>query len=202
MRPPSWAQPLIALLVAGTALPAAAAIDVVRLQQPWPRQRTRTYEVGKYPIQWRQAVDKTTGLCAGVRFTAPLALQATWDLAQDYRGVGQRTPGVEAVRFKEDTPGRQLIELDVTVLWRNITLQFLVERDAPHRLRFELLDSPFGVYRGYAAFAQVSGGTVVELATQLQPAHRVPARLLLFVERLALLGGARAFLEACERQRP
>ena len=189
---------LIALWSA--ALPLGAAIDTEWLEQSWPRERRHTYEVDKYPVQWRQAIDRTHGLLGGIRFTSPLDAQQTWDLAQDYHDVGQHTPGVEAVRFIEEAPGRQVIELDVTVLWRKITLRFAVEREAPRRLRFELLDNPFGAYYGYATFTPSAEGTAVDLATCLKPARRAPARLLLAVERLALLGGARAFFASCEQR--
>ena len=41
--------------------------------------------------------------------------------------------------------------------------------------------------------------THVDLIAWLQPARRVPAGLILWIERLILLGGARNFLDACEQ---
>ncbi len=190
----------MALGVLAGAASAFAAIDTTLLEQPWPRASQRTFEIDKYAVQWRQALPREQGIYAGVRFTAPLGLQATWDLAQDYRGMGQQTPGVDAVRFMDESPTRQLIELDVRVLWRKLTLRFAVEREAPQRLRFALLESPLGAYYGISTFTPTDTGTVVDLAIYLKPARRVPARLLLAVERLAILGGTRAFLKACEQQ--
>ena len=143
---------------------------------------------------------------AGVRFTAPLAQQAVWDLANDYQDVGRITPGVTAVRYLERSETREVIQLDVKVLWKQLTLTFEVEKEPPRIMRFRLVNEALGEYRGISVFAQEEpeGGegaprTGVEMATWLKPNRPVPMGLLLLVERMAMLQAAREFLETCER---
>ena len=162
--------------------------------------------MGRHPVRWRQRASKADGLFAGVRFTAPLPQQAVWDLANDYQDVGQITPGVTAVRYLERSETREVIQLDVKVLWKTLTLTFEVEKEPPRLMRFRLVNEALGEYRGISVFAEEGpaggahpSGTGVELATWLKPSRPVPMGLLLLVERMAMLQAAREFLETCER---
>lgn len=177
----------------------ADSIETAFLEQPWPRQRVREYEVYKYPVRWRQRVSKTDGIFAGASFVAPSRLARTWQLATDYTDLGRMTPGVSAVRFLENTPTRQVVQIDVEILWKDLTLTFEVEQDEPHAVRFRLLNEFIGEYRGVSVFRPEGEQTAVELATWLKPAVPVPSRLIIWAERVVLLKGIRRFLETCER---
>lgn len=182
------------------AAPAAAgSIDTSFLERRWPRQHEREFEVHKYPLRWRQRLSRTEGIFAGAGFTAPSRLDRTWQLATDYTDLGRMTPGVSAVRFLESTPTRQVVQIDVEILWKDLTLTFEVEQDPPHAVRFRLLNEFIGEYRGVSLFRPEGEQTAVELATWLRPAVPVPGRLILWAERVVLLKGIRRFLEACER---
>ena len=196
------APALLAGLLA--ALPAwAASIDTGFLEQPWPKARTQETEVGRHAVQWRQRADKREGIFAGVQFVAPLDRQAVWDRANRYTDVGAMTPGVTAVRYVEQSERRQVIQVDVRVLWKDFTLTFELEQDPPEAVRFKMVHPAIGEYRGICRFTERTGasGTVTELLTWLKPSRPVPARLVLLVERMALLSAARRFLKACEQQR-
>ncbi len=179
---------------------AGGSIDTALLELPWPRQRVRETEVGRYPVQWREKANRREGIFAGVTFSAPLERQAVWDLAADYGDIGAKTPGVTAVRVLEQSDERQVIEVDAKVLWKTFTLRFEVERDPPQVMRFRLTDARLGEYRGVCRFEQTPDGTAVELATWLKPARPVPAGLILLVERMTFLQGVKGFLEACDRR--
>jgi hypothetical protein len=190
----------------GTA--AAASIDTTILEQPWPRQWVHEYEVGRYPVRWRQSAGKAQGILAGVRFEAPLGREAVWGLTTHYADVGQMVPGVRAVRILQEGPNRKVIQVDVKVLWKELQLSFEVEHEPPRAIRFRLTNEALGEFRGLtvleerpAAGPGQPASTVVELSTWLRPARPVPVKLLLLVERMSLLQGARRFLESCEPQR-
>lgn len=176
----------------------AGAIDTTALEQPWPKQRVRETEVGRYPVTWREKANRREGIFAGVRFSAPLDRQAVWDLAADYGDIGSKTPGVTAVRMVEQSETRQVIEVDAKVLWKTLTLRFEVERDPPKAMRFRLTDELLGEYRGVCRFEPTATGTDVEMATWLKPSRPVPIGLILLVERMTFLQGVKGFLEACE----
>ena len=188
------------------AAPAAwAAIDTGFIEQPWPRERAREIEAGKYPVRWRERGSKQDGIFAGVRFTAPLDRAAVWKLSSDYRQVGRTTPGVTAVRFLEESETRQIIEVDAKVLWKTLTLRFEVEQDPPKAMRFRLAHAIIGEYRGVCTFtddADATGrrATRVDLSTWVQPARRVPIGLILVAERMMFLSAAEEFLATCARQ--
>lgn len=191
--------------------PEAHRIDTAFLQGPWPRQAVRTLEVGRHEVQWRQRASRQDGIFAGVHFIAPLDRQRIWELTTDYGDVGRMTPGVKAVRYLERTPNRQVIQLDVQVLWKTVQLTFEVEQDPPTAMRFRLVDERLGEYRGVCWLEELTGGssgqgdqerTIVELATWLQPSRPVPMRLLLLVERMAFLRATETFLDRCDAQHP
>jgi hypothetical protein len=46
--------------------------------------------------------------------------QTAWTKANAYQDVGKITPGVTAVRYTEKTETRQVIELDVKILWKKL----------------------------------------------------------------------------------
>jgi len=199
----------LALGLAGLTVVAPcllAAIDTDFLERPWPKQWVREFEVGRHPVRWRQRASKRDGLFAGVQFTAPLPQQAVWDLANDYQDIGHITPGVRAVRYLERSETREVIQLDVQVLWKQLTLTFEVEKEPPRVMRFRLVHETLGEYRGVSVFTEGEAagedhpaGTGVELATWLLPNRPVPMGLLLVVERMVMLQAAREFLETCER---
>lgn len=124
-------------------------------------------------MRWRQRASKGEGIFAGVRFVAPLPRELVWNLANDYQDIGQMTPGVTAVRYLERSERRQVIQLDVKILWKTFQLTFEVEHDPPASVRFRLIHEALGEYRGVCLFDEVppSGtddrtvGTAVELAT-------------------------------------
>ena len=192
-------------LAAGVAvlfLPAtlsAGTIDTEFLQRPWLKQVVRHLEVGRYEVQWRQRAARREGIFAGVRFRAPLDRQAVWDKTSDVSSLGRMTPGVTAVRFLEEGPTRQVIQLDIKVLWKTLQLTFEVEQDPPRAIRFRLVNEMLGEYRGVCWLEESQPDTIVELATWLKPSRPVPTGLLLFVERMTFLQGVESFLEACER---
>ena len=47
-------------------------IEADALAKPWPRQRVKEFEVGRWPVRWRESASKRTGIFAGVEFVAPL----------------------------------------------------------------------------------------------------------------------------------
>jgi len=185
----------------------AGTIDTAFIEQPWPAQSARTYEVGRHEVRWRQRASRKDGIFAGVRFTVPLDRSIVWQLSNDYQDIGKVTPGVTAVRFLEQTPTRQVIQIDVKVLWKTVQLTFEVEQDPPKATRFRLVNKALGEYRGVCTFeeptapgqAGASAATQVELATWLQPVRPVPMGLLLYVERVTLMKAARSFLKQCEQ---
>ena len=187
---------MIFLLTAAPAL--AGTIDTGFIEQPWPKQRLHETEVGRYPVVWRQHAGKSDGIFAGVRFTAPLARPEVWELSNEYEDIGKITPGVTAVRYRERTERREVIEVDVKILWKTLTLVFEVEKEAPAAVRFRLVNEALGEYRGISKFDEAPDGTTVELLTWLKPSRPVPMRLLLLVERITMLQAARMFLERCE----
>lgn len=206
----SWKRGLSPFLLALLCAPAALAgsIDTAFLEQPWPDQRVRQTEVGRHPVTWRQRAGKADGIFAGVAFTVPLEREATWRLANAYQDVGHITPGVTAVRYLERTDTRQVIQVDVKILWKKLQLTFEVEQEPPDAIRFRLVNRTLGEYRGLCRFEEGSApgkdgtpqpATVMELITWLQPARPVPQGLLLSVERMTMLRGVRDFLKACDR---
>jgi hypothetical protein len=194
----------LALAGLGLAIPAwvQAAIDVSALRADWPKQVVHELEVGRYPVRWRQFASRQDGIFGAVRFIAPLDQERIWSLTTDYTDVGGVTPGVRAVRYLTQSPTAQVIEVDVRVLWKTLTLRFEVEQDPPREMRFRLVHDRLGEYRGVCWLEPTPDGrsTVVELATWLQPSRPVPARLILLVERMTFLRAARAFLDACDAQ--
>ena len=194
----------VALFSGATAW--AGSIDTSFIEAPWPRQRVHETEVGRYAVRWRERASKQEGIFASVRFAAPLGQPAVWDLANQYQDVGKITPGVTAVRYLERSETHEKIEVDVKVLWKALTLAFDVEKGPPRVVRFRLVNKALGEYRGLCLFESSTGSegqagpsTSVELATWLKPSRPVPMRLLLLVERIALLQGARHFLEECDK---
>lgn len=198
---------LLAGMLAWATYAAAGTIDTAFLEQPWPGQRIRETEVGKYPVRWRQRLSRKDGLFFGAHFTAPTDQQTTWDLATaDYAKLGKTAPGVTAVRYLENTPERQVIQLDVKVLWRTLRLNFEVEREAPRLVRFRLTNPRLGEYRGAFLLGEPSGefrsaepaSTRLELITWLKPARPVPLGLLAAAQRMVIFQGTKEFLQGCE----
>lgn len=206
-----WLSPILypilwgAIALSLAPLPAqAGTIDTHVLEQPWRREVVRELEVGRHEVRWRQKASNTEGIFAGVRFTAPYPRQAVWDVSSDYSDVGTMTPGVTAVRFLERSPERQVIQVDVKVLWKTLTLTFEVEQEPPTAMRFRLRNELLGEFRGVSIFEEVptpGGGatTAVELSTWLKPSRPVPVGLLLIVERMTLLRGVERFLDTCDQ---
>ena len=200
-----WALVWMGLLW-GTAA-WAGSVDTGFIQHPWPRQTVRTLEVGRHEVLWRQRASREDGIFAGVRFTAPRERRQVWDRMNGFSDVGRMTPGVQAVRILEETPNRQVIQVDVKVLWKALQLTFEVEQDPPNALRFRLVHEALGEYRGVcwledppqqeAGAGQVAA-TVVELATWLKPPRPVPMRLVLWVERITFLPAVESFLDSLE----
>lgn len=196
-----------AVVAAGFSVGAATwagSIETAVLERPWPNEHVRTLEVGHHEVQWRQAASRKDGIFAGVRFLAPRERVEVWRLATDYTDIGAMTPGVTAVRFLERTPTRQVIQVDVQVLWKKLQLTFETEQEPPESIRFQLNAPILGEYRGLCTFQERAAAqtTDVELSTWLKPARPVPMRLLLIVERMTLLQGAKSFLKSCEASRP
>lgn len=197
------------LVLGGVWLPSlgfAGTIETAFLEQPWPRQHVRETEVYKYAVRWRQRVSRTEGLSAGVQFTAPTDRGTTWALATDFTEVGNLTPGVKAVRYLEQTPTRQVIQLDVQVLWITTQMTFEVEQDPPNAVRFRMVHDLVGEYRGVLLLKDPAGAfrssspanTALEMATWLKPNRPVALGLLATVQRMILLRGVRDFLRTCE----
>lgn len=190
-----------ALCVAVFPVWAAEAVDSAGLRQPWPKQKVREFEVGRHTVRWRQKAHKKEGIFAGVRFTAPAGREKVWHLANDYSDVGRMTPGILAVRRTAQGANRETIEVDIKVLWKRMTLRFEVEREPPEAVHLRWADARFGEFVGVASFEAASDQTQVELSTHFKPLRPVPMRLLLGVERLAMMGAVRNFLKACEQSR-
>lgn len=156
-------------------------------------------------MRWKHAASKKDGILASVRFTVPLDQAETWSRSNAYQDVGQTIPGVQAVRYIERSDTREIIELDVKVLWRELTLHLDIEKQAPGLLRFQMRNPGIGEYRGLCRYEAVTDpatgqpATEVDLSTWLVPAKPIPLRLLLAVERMAMLQGAKRFLEAAEQ---
>ncbi len=188
-------------LLAGTAV---AAIDTETLNQPWPKQTTHTYEIGRYPVRWRQKLSKKEGLWTGARFIAPRPREQVWALSNDYSDVGKMTPGVKAVHIRQEGEHRKVVAVDMKILWKELTFTFEFEEDPPNAIRFRWHDERFGEYVGIATFAESaakpgepSTQTEVELSTLFKPNGKAPLRLLLGVERMAMLSATRDFLKSC-----
>ncbi len=190
---------VVCIIGVAAATSVSAAIDTHLLEQAWPRQWVHTYEVRKYAVQWRERASATEGIFAGASFTAPTPLEQTWHVANDYQGLGPVTPGVSAVRILEHTATREVIQIDIKILWKTLTLTFEIEQDSPHATRFSLRHEAIGDYRGVCLLHPQGQQTAVELATWFHPAVRVPVRLVLSVERIVMLHGIRDFLGVCER---
>ena len=196
---------VLALGLAGLALVAprlfAGAIETDFIERPWPGQWVHDFEVGRDLVRWRQRAGAREGIFAAVRFEVPLPRQAVWDLANEYQDVGHITPGVTAVRYLERSETREVIQVDVKVLWKSLTLTFEVEKDPPRAVRFRLVNEALGEYRGVSVFTEEGADrTGVELATWLKPSRPVPMRLLLLVERMVMLHAARDFLSQLRRR--
>lgn len=198
---------LLAGMLAWAAGATAGTIDTAFLEQPWPGQRIRQTEVGKYALRWRQRLSRKEGLFFGARFTVPTDQRTTWDLATaDYGELGKTAPGVTAVRYLEDTPERQVIQIDVKVLWHTLRLNFEVEREAPNQVRFRLTNERLGEYRGVFLLSEPSGefrsaepaSTGLELITWLKPARPAPLGLLAAAQRMVIFQGTKEFLQGCE----
>ena len=185
----------------------ASTIETDFLERSWPRQWVRDLEVGRYEVRWRQRASRNDGIFAGVQFVAPLEQHTVWELANDYSDIGKVTPGVTAVRFLKQDANRQVIQIDVKVLWKTLQLNFEVEQDPPNAVRFRLRNQALGEYRGVCVFKEAArqagedqpNGTTVELSTWLKPTRPVPMGLLLVVERMTFLQGVKSFLETCEK---
>ena len=207
MRRTTW---LLVAVVAWTAAGVGrAAVETDFLERPWPRQRVRQFEVGRYDVRWREKASKQEGVFAGVRFEAAGPREAVWDLAKDYDDIGRTTPGVQAVRVLEQSETRQIIQIDIHVLWKTLTLTFEIEQEPPKVMRFRLTNEAVGEYRGVCVFEESTGTgaagegnvmTPVEFSTWLKPSRPVPTGLILLVERMTLLGSIKSFLETCDRQ--
>jgi hypothetical protein len=179
----------------------AGTIDTAFLEQPWPKQRTHETEVGRHAVTWREYASKGEGIFAGVRFNAPLGRGDVWALANEYEDIGSITPGVTAVRYLERTEWREVIEVDVKILWKSLTLKFEVEKEPPRIVRFRLVNEALGEYRGFSRFEENGAGqTAIDLVTWLKPNRSVPVRLLLVVERIAMLQASREFLKRCDER--
>jgi hypothetical protein len=191
---------LLALLASGTA-----AADHEPLAAVWASRRGRLLEVGRHEVEWRERIDRAQGILAGIRFTAPRDRDTVWRLANDYAEIGRKTPGIRQVAILERQPNRQVLQVDVKVLWKEVSLRFDVEQSPPAMIRFRWLGGPHGTYEGLCLFEPAEAGeaTQVRLSTRLQLARRVPARLLLTAERVMMLHAARAFLDSLDPpQRP
>ena len=191
---------LLTMLALSASTARAGQIDTSAIEQAWRQYRAKEFEVGKYPVQWRQHASKRDGIFAGAGFTAPASRQRAWALATDYTDLGASTPGITAVRFLENTPTRQVVQVDLKVLWKHLRLTFEIEQDAPDQLRFRLVNDHVGEYTGLCRFQPDDAGRCrVEMMTRLKPALPVPRRLVLSAERIVMLSGIRSFLQECER---
>ena len=165
----------------------------------------RTTEVGRYEVVWRQKASRADGIFAGVQFTAPLDHETLWELTTDYSDIGELTPGVTAVRILEEGPTRQVIEIDLRVLWVTLVMTFELEQEPPNVVRFRVLNDILGEYRGVvrleAREADPSeSATSVAISTWLNPPRPFPLRMVMAAERMVLLRGVRNFLEECEQR--
>jgi hypothetical protein len=179
-------------------MPVQAAIDAAGLEEAWPKQRIQELEVGRHAVRWRHKASRAEGIFSGIRFTAPAPVETVWERAADYQGIGPTVPGVRRVRTADQGEGRQVVDIDAKVLWREFTMRFEVEQDPPNTMRFRLVRPAVGEFQGIARFRPAGSpeapGTVIELSTWLRPTRAVPIRLLLAVERMAMLHGTKAFL--------
>lgn len=195
---------IAAALLCGTSalVWATEPIDTAFIEAPWPKQRVQETEVGRHAVRWRSQASKKDGIFAGVDFAAPAGQEAVWKVASEYQDVGKMTPGVTAVRYLERSDTHEKIAIDVKILWKELTLVFDVEKEAPRIMRFRLVNKALGEYRGVCTFDPSPDGasTAVMLATWLKPARPIPMRLLLMVERMSMLQGARKFLEGIDQQ--
>ncbi len=192
----------IACLVAGATLVDAGTIDTSFIEQEWPKQLVREFEVGRHQIRWRQRGSRRDGIFAGVRFASRLPRAQVWALATNYRDVSPKIPGVAAMRFVEATPLRQVIEIEMHVLFRRFVLRFEVEQEPPSAIRFRLVNAALGEFRGMCLFADAAPGTAMELAIWIKPVRPLPIGFLLAAERMILLQGVRNFLDSCEQLSP
>ena len=197
----------IVSLACFTSTMCSAEIETTFLQQPWPGQVVQQLEVGRYDVRWRQRISRTQGLLAGAAFTVPVDRGRVWQRATAYTDLARLIPGVLAVRVLEQQPQRHVVQVDLNVLWRTLHLTFEIEPEPPEAIRFQLINQFIGEYRGVCLFQELprisangtsSTVTRVDLATWYQPSRPVPMRLLLLVERIALLQGIKGFLASCE----
>ncbi len=70
----------------------AGTIDTAFIEQSWPAQSVRTYEVGRHAVRWRQRASRKGGIFAGVRFSVPLDGRTVWKLSSDYQDIGTSCP--------------------------------------------------------------------------------------------------------------
>ncbi|MBI2173795.1 MAG: hypothetical protein HYU33_01180 [Candidatus Omnitrophica bacterium] len=193
------------ILIIPTTLVCAGSIETAFLERPWPKEQVRQVEVGRYEVRWRQKIDRKEGLFTGARFEAPMDRQKMWEATGQYSQIGSMTPGVTAVRIIEDSPGRQVIQVDVKVLWKSLRLTFEIEREPPEIIRFRLVNKLLGQYTGVCTFKELAPSatqrlkTQVDLSTHLLPSRPMPLGLLAIVERMTLLQAIQKFLEACEK---
>ena len=196
-----WRSGLAAALLLGLhgAAWAGSSIDTALLERPWPRQWEHEYEVGRDPVRWRQKASPAEGIFVGARFTAPADQPTAWKLATDYTEVKTMAPDVDDLRILEQSPTREVIEIDMKVLWKHLTLRFEVEREEPQAVRFRLANPAIGEYRGVFRLTptEAPSRTDVQMATWLKPAVRIPSGLVIMVERIVLLKGIRKFLHVC-----
>jgi hypothetical protein len=127
---------------------SAGTIDTNALEAAWPKQRTRAHEVGRHEVRWRYLADEQRGLFAGVEFVTPLARRRVWGLTTDYADVGQMAPGVRQMRYVERGPDRQVIEVDIRVLWKTLTLTFEIEQEQERAVRFRWVNRSLGQFLG------------------------------------------------------
>jgi hypothetical protein len=176
----------------------AGSIDTDFLEKDWPKQRTHEYEVGKHKVAWRHRVSSYEGIFAGAKFTAPSSLQKTWDVATDYSDIGKLAPEVEKVTWLERSENRKVIQIDIKVLWKTLTLKFEIEQEPQEVIRFRLVNEVIGEYRGIFRMREGEAGTYVDMNTWLNTSVKLPAGLLLWAQRSTMLSGIKNFLKACE----
>jgi len=201
MRPGAWlVAACVWCMIPAVAHAETAAPDdfeVEFIQAEWPEQAVREFEVDKYPVRWRHRL-AGDDIFAGIRFTAPLARQPLWELTTDYADVSRMAPGVESMRYLEQSETRQVIELTVKVLWKTMTLTFEIEHAAPRMVRFRWRYPGLAEYRGVCTLEEAGEQTVVELSTWLSSKRSLPKRLLLVALRMVMLDGAKNLLQQCE----
>ena len=186
-----------------SATTAAWTIDTEELLKPWPRQTVRELEVGRTPVRWRQRVSRADGLWTSLRFEAPLPLQTTWELSNQYEDVSRITPGVTALRYLEKSERREVIQIDVKALWKSVTLTFEIEQEPPRDVRFRWRDQRFGEIIGACTFTASPDAqrTMVEMATRFRARRPVPLGLLAAFERITMLKAVKSFLRTCDQRR-